>query len=150
MKSLFDVSAKDEIIERLNRLKADSKAEWGKMNAAQVLAHLSQAFLTSTGDVKLKRTMLGAIVGGMVKKSILKDDKPFRKNSPTDKSFIFNDERNFEEEKAKLITLIEKFTNTGPAGITSEPHPFFGRMTPPEWDILMMKHIDHHLRQFGV
>src|SRR5690242_18092268 len=113
MKSLFNVSTKDEIIERINRLRPDSKAEWGKMNASQVLAHLSQAFLTSTGEVKLKRTMMGVLFGGMVKKKVTSSDEPFRKGLPTDKTFIISDERDFEKEKAKLIALIEKFTNTG-------------------------------------
>ena len=29
------------------------------------------------------------------------------------------------------------------------PHSFFGRLTPEEWAVLMYKHVDHHLRQFG-
>ena len=29
-------------------------------------------------------------------------------------------------------------------------HPFFGKMSAKEWAILAHKHIDHHLRQFGV
>ena len=28
--------------------------------------------------------------------------------------------------------------------------PFFGTMTPQEWDIIQFKHLDHHLNQFGV
>jgi hypothetical protein len=34
--------------------------------------------------------------------------------------------------------------------LTSAPHPFFGPMTQQEWETLMWKHLDHHLRQFGV
>ena len=30
-----------------------------------------------------------------------------------------------------------------------EGHPFFGAMTSEEWSVLMYKHLDHHLRQFG-
>jgi Protein of unknown function (DUF1569) len=36
-----------------------------------------------------------------------------------------------------------------PPGCTTHPHSFFGRMTADEWAILMYKHLDHHLRQFG-
>jgi hypothetical protein len=150
MKSLFDQAAKNEIIERINRLKPDSKAEWGKMNASQVLAHLSQSILTSSGELKLKRKFIGVLLGGLFKKLVIGNDKPFRKSSPTDKSFIITGERNFEQEKTKLISLLEKFSKAGPGEITTEPHPFFGKMTPAEWDTLMMKHLDHHLRQFGV
>jgi len=38
----------------------------------------------------------------------------------------------------------------GPAGCTAHPHSFFGRLKPEEWATLMYKHLDHHLRQFGV
>ncbi len=30
------------------------------------------------------------------------------------------------------------------------PHPTFGPLTKSEWGQLGWKHIDHHLRQFGV
>jgi hypothetical protein len=49
-----------------------------------------------------------------------------------------------------LRGLIDRFVASGPAGCTNHPHSFFGRLTPEEWAILMYKHLDHHLRQFGV
>jgi hypothetical protein len=68
---------------------------------------------------------------------------------PTDKNFIIADQRDFEEEKRKLISLVQRFGATGPAGITEKQHPFFGMLTTDEWDKLMGKHLDHHLSQFG-
>ena len=38
----------------------------------------------------------------------------------------------------------------GPGVCTNHPHSFFGRLVPEEWAVLMYKHLDHHLRQFGV
>ncbi|MBP9797478.1 MAG: DUF1569 domain-containing protein, partial [Chitinophagales bacterium] len=38
----------------------------------------------------------------------------------------------------------------GPTGVTKDKHPFFGKLSPEEWDTLTVKHLDHHLRQFGV
>jgi len=46
--------------------------------------------------------------------------------------------------------LVDRFASAGKAGCTTHPHTFFGRMTADEWGILMYKHIDHHLQQFGV
>ena len=46
--------------------------------------------------------------------------------------------------------LIDRFAAAGPKGCTTHPHSFFGPLTPDEWAILMYKHLDHHLRQFGV
>ena len=69
------------------------------------------------------------------------------KNSPTDPKFRVLDERDFEPEQAELITLVKRFGESG--AVTTDPHPFFGPMSSEEWDRLMWKHLDHHLRQFG-
>ncbi len=58
-------------------------------------------------------------------------------------------ERDLEAERRRLCGLIEGFVAAGPAGCTTHPHSFFGRLTPEEWAILQYKHLDHHLRQFG-
>ena len=55
----------------------------------------------------------------------------------------------FEKERNKLIDYIERMISVGPNGITKEQHPFFGKLTSDEWDLLIAKHLDHHLRQFG-
>jgi len=150
MKSLFNKETLQEIITRLNNLTPQTKPEWGKMNSAQMLAHVGQGYKTSTGELKLKRTFIGVLFGGMAKKSAIGSEKPFSKGLPTDKSFIISDPVEFEDEKKKLIERIEKFSTGGANGITKDTHPFFGELTPEEWDILMYKHTDHHLRQFGV
>jgi len=49
-----------------------------------------------------------------------------------------------------LSALLERFFENGPRGCTKHPHAFFGQLTPEEWARLMYKHLDHHLRQFGV
>jgi hypothetical protein len=76
--------------------------------------------------------------------------EPFKKNLPTAKSFIVKDERNFEEEKNKLVNLLQRLSHTNPEDVAKRPHPFFGKLTADEWNTLQFKHLDHHLRQFGV
>jgi hypothetical protein len=75
--------------------------------------------------------------------------KPFARNGPTDPRFVIKGERALDEERDALIALVQRFTAGGPEGVRQDPHPFFGPMTPAEWDMLQWKHIDHHLRQFG-
>jgi hypothetical protein len=81
---------------------------------------------------------------------VFRNEDPLRKNSPTAKSLIVADKRDFDQERERLSKLIDKFASGGAAGCTNNPHSFFGKMTPEEWAILMYKHIDHHFRQFGV
>ena len=146
VKNLFDASVKQEMIERITKLNPGSKALWGKMNVGQMLAHLQMPIGVALGNHKLKRTFIGILFGPMAKK-ILYNDKPFKRNLPTDKSFIMQEAKDFEQEKKKLLDMISKFTETN---MIDEPHPFFGKLTKEQWSIGSWKHLDHHLNQFGV
>ncbi|MEO8568386.1 MAG: DUF1569 domain-containing protein [Ginsengibacter sp.] len=147
MPSLFDSSDNDSIQERVNKLTSDTKPLWGKMNATEMLAHLQQPVLVAFGELKIKRGVLGFLFGKIAKKQMLAD-KPFKQNMPTVKEFRVS-AKNFSNEKNTLLSYVERFKK-GPQIITSDPHPFFGKMTLEEWDTLQWKHLDHHLRQFGV
>lgn len=59
------------------------------------------------------------------------------------------DDRDLDVERRRLLKLIDSFAAGGPSGCTRHPHSFFGPLTPQEWAVLMYKHLDHHLRQFG-
>ena len=149
MKTLFNPSDCSEILTRINNLASSSPGQWGKMNVAQMLTHLSRGFQSATGEIKLRRSFIGLLVGRIAKKKIL-SDKPWGHNMPTDKGFVVVEQRNFDDEKTVLIELIQRFSKAGPDGVSKDPHPFFGPMTAEEWDRLMYNHLNHHLTQFGV
>lgn len=52
MKSLFEKNAFSEITERLNKISPASKAQWGKMNTAQMLAHCKGSFYIPLSERK--------------------------------------------------------------------------------------------------
>lgn len=150
MKNLFEAAIVEEVKRRIAQLGPDSERLWGAMNAAQALAHCSAGMEWAVGDKIAPRMLLGRIVGRMVKPMLLRNDEPMRRNSPTVKSLVVGDERDLGTERARLCGLIDRFAAAGPEGCTAHPHSFFGRLTPEEWAILTYKHLDHHLRQFGV
>src|SRR5471030_2005569 len=114
MKSLFEPADRASIFERLNALQTSASRQWGKMNSAQMLAHCSAAIETSTGDRPMKQAFIGKLLAPFVRKSIL-GDKPFSRNSPTDPTFVIRDERDFGAERKRLIDLINRFAQRGPA-----------------------------------
>lgn len=150
MKNLFDAAAVEEVKERLVLLRPDSERQWGKMNAAQAVAHLAAGMELAVGDKLPPRMFLGRIIGGIVKPMALGTEEPMRRNTPTVKGLVVADDRDLDAERERLRGLIDRFAAGGPGGCTTHPHSFFGRLTPREWAILMYKHLDHHLRQFGV
>jgi len=122
---------------------------WGKMSAAQMLAHCSVGMEVSMGDKVLRQVLLGRVFGKMAKASLL-SGKPMRRNLPTDKTYVVKDDRDLDVERRKLAALIDRFQAGGPEACTKHPHSFFGRMTAEEWSALNYAHLDHHLGQFGV
>jgi uncharacterized protein DUF1569 len=150
MKNFFDGGRADELKGRLMKLQPDSQRQWGTMTVAQAVAHLSVAVEMGLGDVRPPRAMIGRILGAIVKPLALGNDKPFRRNSPTARELVIKDDRELNAERARLNGLIDRLVVAGPTGFTSYPHAFFGALTPEQWGILMYKHLDHHLRQFGV
>ena len=151
MKSLFDASWANQVKTRLGQLEPESERRWGKMTAAQMVAHCSVSMQWAVGDVvPEKGTLPVRLMGWLVKPLVFRNEDPLRRNSPTAKSLIVGNERDFGKERDQLSGLIDKFAAGGAAGCTRNPHSFFGEMTPQQWAILMYKHLDHHLRQFGV
>ena len=149
MKSLFDPAAAAETKSRLQRLRPDSERQWGTMNVSQAVAHCAAAMEQALGDRRPPRMLVGTLIGRFIKPLALGNDAPMRRNAPTVPSFRVTDERDLEVERRRLGALIDRFVAAGPAGCTTHPHSFFGRLTGEEWGILAYKHLDHHLRQFG-
>lgn len=149
MKHLFDPAMAGEVQSRLQGLDPDAARLWGRMTAAQAMAHCASAMEMASGDLRPRRVLLGRILGPLVKAKVLADDAPFGRNSPTAKELKSGPEVDFSVERARLAALVERFARAGPAGCSPHPHPFFGRLSPQEWAVLAYKHLDHHLRQFG-
>ncbi len=147
LKNLFDPSVKQEIIDRINKLSSQSQPQWGKMNVGQMLAHLQMPIGSAQGIHKLPRTLFGKIVGRFAK-PVLYGNKPFKRNLPTDPSFVMTStQKDFEKERQALINMIHNFKEDN---IVNKTHPFFGKLTSDQWSVGSWKHLDHHLQQFGV
>ena len=149
MKTLFEPADRESIEKRLLMLRADSARGWGKMNASQMVTHCARALETGTGDRPMKQKFIGKVLMPFFRSSML-GEKPFSRNGPTDPSFIVSDERDFVAERQKLLDLIDRLVERGPAAASEQTHAFFGKLSGQEWGELMYKHIDHHLQQFSV
>ena len=148
MEHLFDASTVGELKGRIERLRADSPRQWGKMTPAQAMAHCASVMEIAVGDWKPSRMFIGRLIGPLVKKKVL-GAATQQRSAPTDKRLVVADDRDLGAEQRRLVGLIDRFCTGGRIGCTTHPHMFFGAMTPDEWALLMYKHVDHHLRQFG-
>lgn len=146
VKNLFDPAVKQEIIVRINKLTPATQRLWGKMDVGQMLAHCQMPLGVATGKHQLKGSIIFKLIGPFFK-PLLYNDKPFKKNLGTDKSFIMTGVKEFEKEKQGLVQMINDFSETT---MSDSPHPIFGKMTKEQWSKGTWKHLDHHLQQFGV
>ncbi|TRX41460.1 DUF1569 domain-containing protein [Flavobacterium restrictum] len=149
MSSIYNKTDNAKIIARIHSLTPESKAIWGKMNAAQMCKHCTLASDLAFGKIDIKINFLMKLLGKILKKKVLYGGE-MGKSSPTAKEFISTTNEALEKTKLEFIANISRFATEGKTAITVMDHPFWGKMTYEDWDALMWKHADHHLRQFGV
>ncbi len=150
MKTVFEADTRDELIERLGKIATDSERQWGKMTPAQAMEHTARVLEMATSEAQpIPQLFLGKALGWVFKGHFL-GEKPFRKNAPTGPDYVIKDDPEMDLTRERLKALILKFHTLGPDGLEGNVHPFFGPLTGKQWGETQYKHVDHHLRQFGV
>ncbi|MEK7854797.1 MAG: DUF1569 domain-containing protein [Acidobacteriota bacterium] len=149
MKTVFDAATRNELTERLGRLSPDSERQWGKMSVAQAMEHMARALEMGMGKKPMKQILPGKLFSWFFRKEFL-GEAPFKKNRPTGPDFIVKEEPDFDATRIRVTQLIKEFHNLGESGTDGNIHGFFGSLTGKQWGETQYKHVDHHLRQFGL
>jgi Protein of unknown function (DUF1569) len=150
MKTIFDKPTRDGLIDRINLLSNYSMAQWGKMCVFEMVKHNTywNGWILGEDKHTYKQVLLGKIFGKMALRKMIKDEKPLDKNIPTSSQFKVKVKNgDLEAEKLKWISLTKAYENYDNPDFI---HDFFGKMTKEQIGILVFKHSDHHLRQFGI
>jgi hypothetical protein len=151
IKDIFSPEIANELIDRINHITPNQKPEWGKMSADQMLAHCNVTYAFVFEPEKFKKPgMLKKFVLNTFVKQFVVGEKPYKINSPTVADFLIRNSRDFEKEKSLLIENIKKVRGLGRAYFEGKENFSFGKLSADEWNIMFYKHLDHHLRQFGV
>ena len=151
IKNIFDSEVTSGIIGRINALTPNSERLWGTMTVDKMLAHCNVPYSYTFMPEQFKKPsfFMKFILKNFVKKMVVSDN-PYKQNERTSPSFVISNPRDFEKEKAILIKNIEKVKDLGATHFEGKENFSFGKMTSKEWNALYYKHLDHHLRQFGV
>ncbi len=148
--SIFETKTTESILSRLNNLTNTTQPLWGKMNAAQMLAHLNVAYDIDSGKIKSETPALMKFMLKLFLKPILVNEKPYKKNSRTAPLFLISSEKDFEKEKKSLIDNILESQNNGREYYEGRESNSVGKMNANEWSNMYYKHIEHHFSQFGI
>jgi len=147
---LFDAKDVAHTIARLHALAPDTPPQWGRMTVAQMLAHCCVAYeMVYTTTHPRPNALLRWVLRTFVKQGVV-GPKPYPKSSPTAPAFRITDAREFDAERARLIAYLERVAGEGRGAFEGRASLSFGPLTASEWNMLFAKHLDHHLRQFGV
>lgn len=150
MKSIFNQSDTAEIINRINQLTPTTERRWGKMTVAQMLAHCNVSYEMIYDDKHRKPSaFMRSVLKNLVKSKVV-SEKPYLRNSRTAPQFIIKVDKNFKEEKKRLIDYITKTQQLGEAHFDGKESHSFGALSKGEWNNMLYKHLNHHLSQFGV
>lgn len=144
--TIYDRSQRDALARRLDALSHDRPARWGKMSAPQMVTHMLEAYRMPSGELTIRRQMIP--LRPLVKWLMLYV-LPLPKGAPTAKELLARKPSTWDADVAALRACILASEHPGTSASMGD-HPIFGSMTAEDWGVLMYKHTDHHLRQFGV
>jgi len=150
MQTILDAAAVAAFSARIAQLSPTSTRQWGKMTPYQMVIHCIKNDRMLLGDVQYKRLFVGRLFGRMALKSLTKDDAPMSPNEPTHPEFKITGDGDFEAAKQEWIGVVQRYADASDDTFAGFVHPFFGPMTTEQIGQAAYKHIDHHLRQFGV
>jgi hypothetical protein len=151
MKTLARAADKDELLQRLRRLRPDSGRRWGRMSAHQMVCHLNDSLLVATGQKTVSHAITlpsRTIIKWIALYAPLRWPPGILTRPEIDQYVGGTRPTAFAADVARLEALMEDVSRQG-ASVPWSVHPIFGRMSERAWLRWAYLHTDHHLRQFG-
>ncbi|MBA3558906.1 MAG: DUF1569 domain-containing protein [Gemmatimonadaceae bacterium] len=147
MKTLFQVSTREEVMQRFRHLTRQHQARWGRMNAPRMVRHITESVRMAVGDLHCRSK--NSPLSWTPIKQIIIYWLPFPRGAPTALELMQGDPGECEADLANLSQLVNRLAERESATEWAA-HPAFGPLTGRQWGVLSYRHADHHLRQFGV
>ena len=150
MKSVFHQTDLAELINRIEKLTPETKPLWGKMDASKMLAHCNVTYEMIYENIHPKPNGFMKFILKLLVKPTVVTERPYKHNSQTAPEFLIKSDKDFNTEKARLIEYMNRTLALGEDYFEGKESRSFGKLNKSEWNNMLYKHLDHHLRQFGV
>jgi hypothetical protein len=152
MKNLLNEKDRAAIVRRLRRIRPDTPRRWGRMDAHQMVCHLGDAFHAALGDRPVARVR-PRLPLPLIRLYALWLPVRYPRGYPAPREIRQgiggSPPQEFERDLESTVELAERFARERDVLARTE-HPLFGRVSVRQWGIWAHRHMDHHLRQFGV
>jgi uncharacterized protein DUF1569 len=147
VKTIFNPRDHLELHERVQRLTTTQKARWGKMTPLQMVAHLSDSLRMASGELEVVPKKVPLRFAPL--KQLVLYLLPIPKGLPSSAELIGRKPGDWSTEIAALREELNGLVERGAEALAPR-HPAFGKLSAKQWGVLIYRHMDHHLRQFGV
>lgn len=150
MRSLAIPGAIEELVSRVQKIRPESKRQWGSMTCDEMLCHLADSFRIVMGEKPVAMVPANRFTRRMMRFIALHVPLPWPRGIRTvpevDPRRNGTRPSTFEADRQGLLTLLHRFAAND---ARYAQHPMFGSMSRQDWMIWGYRHMDHHLRQFG-
>ena len=146
MPMLHDAAYRSHLETRIRSLRQDAPRQWGKMSVDQMLWHVSEVMEVALGTRAAPRQKV-PLPRPIMKFFVL--NLPWPKGAPTMPIFVAHGRHDFHAERERCLKLIDELSGRQLDERWPE-NPVFGEIRGREVSRLHAKHLNHHLRQFGV
>jgi Protein of unknown function (DUF1569) len=147
--TLADLNIRAALRRRIERLDPKASPKWGRMTAPQMVCHLNDSFRVAMGE-KYVSSATTLLQRTLIKWIALRSPLPWPHGVPTrpevEQGVGGTPPADWDHDRAELLELVDSF----PQCENFAPHPSFGKISRRDWMSWGYRHVDHHLRQFGV
>ncbi len=147
MKSIWQEDARRELNDRVGALAWDRRAEWGRFTAPKMVCHLAESLKMAIGDLKVAPKKSPIRYPPL--KQLIIYVAPFPKGVPTAPELLARAPKDWRSDVQDVQALLARAGSSRTTDAWPE-HPAFGKLSTRAWGVLIYRHMDHHLRQFGV
>ena len=151
MRGVLDDSSIPELVSRLQELSPDTTRRWGSMTSHEMLCHLADSFRAMMGERAISMVPASPLKRRVMRVIALHLPLPWPQGIPTrpevDAKRGGSKPVAFDTDRQDVIALMRRFVSPD---TRYQPHPVFGAMPRSDWRIWGYRHMDHHLRQFGL
>ena len=147
VRTIWSPADREAILRRFEQLSPDARPKWGTLDAPRMVTHVTDAVRASIGELALKPK--ASPLSYWPINVLVMFYLPWPKSAPTSPELLERRPLGWTNELDTLRAMLDRFTERSINGQWT-PHVAFGPISGTQWGRLTYRHLDHHLKQFGV
>lgn len=153
MRTIADDHTLNSLVERLRQLRPDTPRRWGTLTPGEMLCHLGDAHESVLGTRVPPGPPPSGVPRPLVKWFVLHTPFPLPKDVKTrpgvNPRIDGTRPADFAQDHERAIASLRRLALATPTTLAA-CHFLFGPMSARDWYRWAYRHVDHHLRQFGL